>query len=142
MVTIIQNKCEELLSWGDNDLMPYSATHEATMLNLVPKVKQLLQSGQSINETDWTKRTPLHWAAAYCSEVLEFLLQYGGTKINAQDLYGDTPLSVAARHGRDATVAILLEQGANPLLANFCHHTPLDAAKENDHPTTAILLQK
>ena len=139
---MIQNKCEELLSWGDNDLIRYSAIHKATMLNLVGKVKQLLQCGQAINDTDWTKKTPLHWAAMYCSEVLDFLLQYGGTKINAQDSYGDTPLNVAARLGRDGTVAMLLDHGANPLLANFCLQTPLDAAKEHNNPTTVLLLQK
>ena len=142
MMAFIQKKCEELLRWRDDDLIPYTAIHEATMLNLVPKVEQLLQNGQGINETDWSKQTPLHWASIYCSEVLQFLLEKGGTKINAQDEYGNTPLNVAARHGRDDTVTLLLNHGANPLLTNFTMQTPLDAAKVNNNPTTVVILQK
>ena len=138
----MDNKCKELLSWRDDSLIPSTAIHKATMLNLVPKVKQILSCGQNINETDWSKQTPLHWAARYCCEVLEFLLEEGGANLNAQDSYGNTPLSVAARHGRDETVTSLLNHGANPLLTNFSMQSPLDYAKICNNPTTAGLLQK
>ena len=142
MITSIANKCEDLLSRSDDPVIPYTAVHKATMLNSVPQVKQLLHSGQDINEPDGSKQTPLHWASIYCSEVHEFLLQTGGTKLNAQDDYGNTPLILAARHARDDTVTLLLNDGASPLLTNFSMQSPLDVAKIYNNPTTVVILQK
>ena len=112
------------------------------MLNKVSEVKDLLNSGKDINESDGSKRSPLHWASVYCSEVLEFLLQTGGTKLNAQDVHGNTPLIVAVRHARDDTVTLLLKDGASPLLTNFSMHSPLDVAKIYNNPTTVVILEK
>ena len=142
MMTGSENNCEELLGWRDDPAIQYSAVHEATMLNMVPEVKELLHSGQDINESDGSKETPLHWASVYCSEVLEFLLQTGGTKVNAQDVHGNTPLIVAARHGRDETVTLLLNDGASPLLTNFSMESPIDVAKMYNNPTTVVIFQK
>ena len=142
MKTSIGNNCKELLSWRDDPAIQYEAIHEATMLNQVPAVKELLNSGQDINESDGSKQTPLHWASAYCSEVLEFLLKTGGTKLDAQDVHGDTPLIVAARHARDDTVSLLLEHGANPVQTNFSMNSPLDIAKMYNNPSTVAILQK
>ena len=141
MMTDSENNCGQLLGWRNDPVMQYSAVHEATMLNLVSEVKELLHSGQDINESDGSKETPLHWASVYCSEVLEFLLQTGGTKLNAQDVHGNTPLIVAARHARDETVTLLLNDGASPLLTNFSMQSPLDSAKIHNNPTTVVILQ-
>ena len=142
MITSVENKCEELLTWSDDPVIPYSAVHKATMLNSVTEVEQLLHAGQDINEPDGSKQTPLHWASIYCSEVHEFLLQTGGTKLNAQDDYGNTPLILAARHARDDTVTLLLNDGANPLQTNFSMQSPIDVAKIYNNPTTVVILEK
>ena len=131
-----------MLSCRDDPVIQYEAIHEATMLNLVPSVKELLNSGKDINETDGSKQTPLHWASAYCSEVLEFLLKIGGTKLDAHDVHGNTPLIIAARHARDDTVTLLLEHGASPVQTNFSMNSPLDVAKMYNNPSTVAILQK
>ena len=142
MKTSIENNCEELLDWSDDPVIPYNAIHDATMLNLVPNVKELLNSGNDINAPDDSNQTPLHWASIYCTEVLEFMLHKGGTNLNAQDDVGDTPLIVAARHARDDTVTVLLDHGASPLQTNFSKQSPLDVAKLYNNATTVVILEK
>ena len=45
------------------------------------------------------------------TEVMTLQLA-GGKRVDALDGYGQTALMLAARHGRDATVALLIEHGA------------------------------
>ena len=141
MMTSIENKCEELLDRRDDHVIPYNAIHDATMLNLVTNVNEFVNSGNDINERDDFNQTPLHWASVYCSEVLDFILNTGGTNLNAQDDVGDTPLIVAARHARDDTVSLLLYHGASPLQTNFSMQSPLDVAKICQNASTVVILE-
>jgi peptidoglycan/LPS O-acetylase OafA/YrhL len=69
-------------------------------------------------------RRMLAWAA--CSndpEVVAAVID-AGADVNAQGPLGDTTLHEAVTYGRDAAVAVLLERGADPRLANRLGRTP------------------
>lgn len=63
-------------------------------------------------------------------ECLITLIKSGcGLFINLSDEYGDTPLHEATIRGHKDCVRILLENGANPVLANRNRLTALDYAR-------------
>jgi peptidoglycan/LPS O-acetylase OafA/YrhL len=71
------------------------------------------------------RRKMLAWAA--CSNqaaVIEAVLD-AGADVNAQGGLGDTTLHEAVAYGCDEAVAVLLEHGADPRIANCSGRTPL-----------------
>jgi len=66
-----------------------------------------------LNQSDVLKRLPIHYAVEWDSaEVVKELLKWTDTAINAQDIYGLTPLHLATRskaNNREAIVALLLD---------------------------------
>ena len=81
-------------------------------------------------------------------DVIDELLS-AGTPVDAVDpVWGRHPLRVAARNGRPASVALLLERGADPTLADDHGKTPLDLCHDEqgrsagpDHDEVAALLR-
>lgn len=77
--------------------------------------------------------TVLH-LAIQCAEfpVIEYVLSDGAglVDVNARDKDGNTPLHIAATHGRTSAVKLLLEQkGINEALVNLQGKFPIDLAK-------------
>jgi ankyrin repeat protein len=119
-------------------------------------VKLLIKNRAGVNRTgnhrdelspngiadDWT---PLHVAAhAGRIEVAEYLLTKGAD-IQAKCTCGDeglTPLHMAARNGHENTVKMLLTKGADASLKSKAGRTPMDLAKEKNHPEVVELLSK
>ncbi|CAK9212606.1 unnamed protein product [Sphagnum troendelagicum] len=66
-----------------------------------------------LNQSDVLKRFPIHYGVECDSaEVVKELLKWTDTEINAQDIYGLTPLHLATRskaNNREAIVALLLD---------------------------------
>lgn len=60
------------------------------------------------------------------TSTIQFLLSAGADP-NLQNLYGDTPLHMAAHTGMPAYYNVLLAAGANPNLKNQLGMTPQDA---------------
>ena len=91
-------------------------------------VELLLAHGAKLDVTDQEKRSALHWAVLYQHErVLRLILEglsIGGQLdacINSYDASGWTPLHMAAHHGFDSGVSLLLEFGADlDLMARKC----------------------
>ena len=73
------------------------------------------------------KYSLLHWACfqlendSLCSEIVEFLLQQQGVKVNQQDSNGQTPLHIAAQQhllcpeDSTHTIKLLIEKDADPI---------------------------
>lgn len=90
--------------------------------------KALLARDADVNQTGWT---PLHYAAsgtlAQQTDVVALLLEHHAY-IDAGSPNGTTPLMMAAQYGTDASVQLLLSEGADPTLKNQLGLTAVDFA--------------
>ncbi|KIO26499.1 hypothetical protein M407DRAFT_24220 [Tulasnella calospora MUT 4182] len=78
-------------------------------------------------------------ARYYLETVLEFVVRHqeelGGTEelVDLQDVHGDTALNISARVGNRALVRMLIDVGANRILANKLGLRPGDFGVENEN---------
>jgi ankyrin repeat protein len=82
--------------------------------------EELVRLGAHVNARDKTAQTPLHFAAQeYQLEMVHFLAEKGAF-IDAQDSFGNTPLSTAVfrSRGRGEVIEALLSYGADKHLKN------------------------
>ena len=96
------------------------ALHYAAMNHLFPgatnMVRQLLKAGANPNArtTDAGRMMPLHHAAQNGAHEIAALLLDAGARIDARENgYGRTALMLAAAHGHDTCVALLVDHGAD-----------------------------
>jgi ankyrin repeat protein len=108
--------------------------HQAAAGGNLDQLKQILQRDPaSVNERDQYDRTPLHYAAIEGHiEIAEFLLSRQA-EINAQDLWGKTPLFVGIVEeplilDHAPIVQFLVGKGADVNLADAVGDTPLHMA--------------
>ena len=80
--------------------------------------------------------TPLHLAATSGSEAVARLLLDAGASVDAKDVRGVTPLTLAVvtDRPRPALIRLLLERGADPLVPSTDGETPLDWARKHNNP--------
>lgn len=109
--------------------------HYAAANGNVPAALLLLKSGADPAAVDASGRTPLHWAALTGTTILirKLLRRTRGSILNHQDLSGYSALIIAAEHGRDEIVKVLLEWRANPALRTKLTHTALEMADWMGH---------
>lgn len=105
---------------------------------LVPRLSEKL----SLDSTDNSGYTPLHYAAQNGSELTVQCLLDCGADFNLTASCGDTPLHVAAREGCDAIVALLIERGADVNCRDSGGGTPLTWALDRQSDAVASLLLK
>jgi ankyrin repeat protein len=67
-----------------------------------------VETGAFMRDCRTKAETPLHRAAAFCSEPTIQLLLQAGADVEARDMHGDTPLSWASWYQRPASVLRLL----------------------------------
>jgi ankyrin repeat protein len=114
----------------------YYFKHEAT-------AAFLLDHGMNPNHMNWHRFTLLHHMAAAGEVSKGKLLLSLGADIDAiDDEYRSTPLGVAARRGQSAIVELLLESGANPILAGAPWAFPLAWAERKGHTRIAARLRE
>ncbi len=84
-------------------------------------VAKLLLASANPNTVDTGGLTPLHLCARNYSAESAKLLLGAGALVDAQDLFGNTPLSDAVfdSRGRSALIDILLAAGADQHIANY-----------------------
>ena len=97
---------------GDKGLSPLllaSAEGHLEMVNL------LLSFKADANLSLYEGRTALHEASdSGHAEVCRVLISQGNASVNAMDDNGETPFTIAARHGRDDVLSILKRTRFNP----------------------------
>ncbi len=107
-------------------------------------VRLLLEHGASVQEVSRNpqKNQPLHAALAlgHATETIRLLLD-AGADANARQAGGFTPLHSAAAAGKIEAVALLLERGADPGLADDQSKRPVDFARDRGHNATVELLE-
>lgn len=91
----------------------------ATVTSNYEEVKKLLDKGTNPNYTNFSKESPLHWAAAKGNMPITQLLLTHGAFIDPLSEGNSTPLSFACFFGNHEVVKLLVEHGAN---VNYCNH--------------------
>uniref|UniRef100_A0A665W7J9 SOCS box domain-containing protein n=3 Tax=Echeneis naucrates TaxID=173247 RepID=A0A665W7J9_ECHNA len=99
--------------WADR-----TALHEAASHGRVLQLKQLIESGASINMVTVDNITPLHEACIQAHPMCTRLLLEAGAQVNVRTIHGSTPLCNACASGSLECAKLLLEYGAkvNPSL--------------------------
>lgn len=106
------NVVKLLLSGSQNELD--TALFYAASGNCPEVVKELLDTGAFVNQTDRVGATPLMYAARYNQnpEVLRTLIS-AGADVNKVSLFGENALSYAAENANTAMAQALIEEGAD-----------------------------
>jgi len=104
-------------------------------------IKILLAHRANPNAIGWNRNSILH-IASWCGHVdaVETMLSVPETNCNQQNIYGCTPLHLAAFNGNLSVVKILLKRGANTQLVDYTKNTALHHALLNNHLEIANLL--
>lgn len=129
----------------DNDWLEKQQLHFAAMDGDLPKVKELITSGYSINVFDEIGKTPLHYAVKNNHmEVADFLIKSGAdVNIHDESQIGNTPLAEVAENCSLATAQLLINAGADPTIRGWMQLNALDRAKDRkrgDGPAVYQLL--
>ena len=125
-----------LIDWPKTDLNKLNAKGESILMLAALKgqlelADRLIKKGADVNKTGWT---PLHYAASGGHTKLIGLLLENSAYIDAESPNATTPLMMAAMYGSEASVKILLQEGADPKLKNHQKLTALDFAQRGQRP--------
>ena len=114
--------------------------HDAVKAGDLAKVKQLIASGEDVNQNQRNLGTPLHQASLWGNRELAELLIANGANVNADNKIFGAPLYMAARKGNAGVVAALIANGADVGARLKDGTTPLHAAAEGGHAGVVDLL--
>ncbi|ORX87694.1 osteoclast-stimulating factor 1 [Anaeromyces robustus] len=148
------NYVEEATSVMDNPL------HEAAKRGNLSFLKELINTGISVNGLDKAGNSPIHWSARNGHiDCINELLK-ANPVLNQQNKLGDTPLHCAAwvnnfnsnnnkknlnnnksknNSGYADIAKLLLEHGVDPNVTNRMGHTALELAKNDE--TAAVIME-
>lgn len=105
-------------------------------------IQFLLENRADPNIKNTRKMTPLHLVACKKNGLAVVrLLLAAGAKTNRADIYGNTPLHLAARYGNKDILEELLKAGANVAAMNDEFQTPLSVAKRFAHINCSAILE-
>jgi len=103
----------------------------------LPLAKNLVETGEKVNDVDKWGWTPLAWAAYYGHPVIvKWLLEQGADpniltfKEYGRYKPGVSPLLLAAYYGHEEIVADLLKAKADPNIADISGRKPVDYARD------------
>jgi ankyrin repeat protein len=111
-----------------------------------PIVRRLISHGIDINRRDSEGHTPLHWLLLHRSTraealpMVRLLLQNGADGDKAANLWGETPLMVAAKADFPEAMYLLLDQGADAARRSQFLETALHFAAHHYTAETIHLL--
>ncbi|MFQ3609869.1 MAG: ankyrin repeat domain-containing protein [Fimbriimonadales bacterium] len=110
----------------------------------------LIERGASLDARDrsgdrqqmYPGNSPVHYAAIYGrTRVLQAMLDRG-VPVDLRDRNGRTLLMMASENGHRATVALLLERGADPNARSALGETVLDCAKRSKDPEIGAMIER
>ncbi len=94
-------------------------------------VQLFVQNKMNVNISDYENFSPLHYAILNKDEKMSFFLIEQGAFVNSQNIYGQTPLMLAAQKGMKKVVAVLVEHRADGLIKDKNAKTALNYYKEH-----------
>jgi hypothetical protein len=113
-------------------------------------IQYLLKNGANINQASFNGKTPLMYASD--ADTITFLAKQPGLNINQQDTSGNTALLRAIQHyfpededNKEQNIGViqtLLDNDANPTIANNNGDTPLKAAQATGDQEVIDLIQQ
>jgi len=103
-----------------------SALMMAALKGRLEEAQLLLDRGARVNQPGWNA---LHYAATGPDVKLVALMLAHGAELEAGSPNGSTALMMAAQYGSEASVALLLQRGANPSRRNQLGLNAVDFAK-------------
>ncbi|XP_033470414.1 ankyrin repeat and SOCS box protein 13a.1 isoform X2 [Epinephelus lanceolatus] len=118
--------------WADRTALHEAASHGRTL-----QLKQLIESGASVNMVTVDNITPLHEACIKAHPNCARLLLEAGAQVDVRTIHGSTPLCHACASGSLECAKLLLEYGANvnpsltALTASPLHEACIQGAKVN-----------
>ncbi|XP_058085117.1 uncharacterized protein LOC131232711 [Magnolia sinica] len=112
---------------------PLTVHGHAQSGDLIGLQKKLEENPSLLNaRNDVMAQTPLHVAAGYNNvEIVKFLLDWRGPEkieLEAKNMYGETPLHMAAKNGCNEAARLLLDRGASLTAKANNGMTPLHLA--------------
>eukprot|EP00794_Sanderia_malayensis_P016212 gene16212-17843_t len=129
------------LSVNDQDNGGWSSLMWAAEEGRLESLKLLISKGASGDLRDKEMNTSLHWAAMTgklqgCQELLDI-----NCNINAVNMYGDTPLHIAARESNSDVVKLFLIRGSDTSIRNNDGKLPMDVCVNNQQLRDTIRLK-
>lgn len=110
----------------------------AAFNNQMELAQLLIKREADVNKPGWT---PLHYAAAKGHKDMMRLLIENEAYLDSESPNGTTPLMMAVLSNSPLAVKLLLEEGADPTLANQDHLTALDLAVQKDNSQIAFYIR-
>ena len=123
------------------------ALHFAAQDGDLPRVRELLLEGRSLDAFDDCAKAPLHYAAEGGHLAVMRVLLEAGADVDANDpsQCGNTPLRQVAGSCSLAVATLLVEFGADPRIPGWMQITAIDKAvarSRGDGPRVAALLAR
>ncbi len=115
------------------DELRKEALHCAVQDGDIEKVRELIGSGEDLNQFDWPLSwTPLHYAAKGEHLDIAKLLIDTGANVNAhnEEEIGETPLGLVAGSCSFEIAKVLIDGGADPRIPGWMGNTALDRASK------------
>lgn len=123
----------------------FTPLHLAARTSSLECVELLLRDGNADpNAKDFDQRTPLHAAVGKADsafEIIELLISWGAN-VNVKDVYGFTPLHLAALDGLAQCVELLLYHGADVSTKSRKGTTALNVINRKTPASLAMINQK
>jgi ankyrin repeat protein len=133
IVTMLLNNNAKINITDENGAKPI---HYAVKSGKAFIIRNLLNNGSSLMEFDNRHNTVLHYACEKGdSELVSFILRYM-TVNNIRNIYGDTPLHLAAGNCQVDSVRMLVNNGYEISAQNLSHQTPTDIALQKKNMQT------